>query len=134
MNKIQAYDFGQVKDKQVIERAKSLAGVQAKNYQVRLEDVYMAQLMTPETILGDSAEDYLLVRSTFDHMLTIWEASYQTRIQQFEDFHSDLVMTASPETAKKIFDTIECQSDKQERVDASFINIASELFVMEQDQ
>ncbi len=52
-------------------------------------------------------------------------------MQEFEDLHSDLVATASPETAGNAMDIIAGHKEKQTRNDTAFETFASELFQMQ---
>jgi hypothetical protein len=54
-------------------------------------------------------------------------------VQEFEDLHSDLVATASPETAGNAMDIIAGHKEKQTRNDTAFETFASELFQMQND-
>ena len=54
-------------------------------------------------------------------------------MQEFEDLHSDLVATASPETARNAMDIIFAQKAEQGRNDTAFETFASELFQMQND-
>ena len=126
-------DFWLTKDQRDVKKATDRVASQINNYSARLDDIFNAQLHTAEKITGQNANDYLLLKSTFDAFLASMETLYSWRIQQFEDLHSDLVATASPETARKAMDIIVGHQEEQERHDTSFETFASELFQMEHD-
>ncbi len=55
-------------------------------------------------------------------------------IQEFEDLHSDLVATASPETASVAVSNILDYAEGQARNDTAYETFASELFQMQHDE
>ena len=127
-------DFWLTKDQRDVKKATDRVASQINNYSARLDDIFNAQLHTAEKITGQNADDYLLLKSTFDAFLTSMETLYSWRIQQFEDLHSDLVATASPETARKAMDIIVGHQEEQARHNTAFESLASELFQMEHDE
>ncbi len=124
-------DFWLSKDQRAIKKAKASLETELNNYTARLEDIFNAQLQTPDTVEGENANDYLLLKSTFDAFLTLMENTYSWMIQEFEDLHSDLVATASPETASVAVSNILDYAEGQARNDAAYETFASELFQMQ---
>ncbi len=126
-------DFGLTKDQRDVKSATDTVAIQINNYIARLDDIGNAQLHTAEKITGENANDYLLLKSTFDAFLASMETLYSWRIQAFEDLHSDLVATASPETAKNAMEIIVGHKEEQARNDTAFETFASELFQIQND-
>ena len=126
-------DFWLSKDQRTIKKAKASLETEINNYTARLDDIFNAQLHTPDTVEGTNANDYLLLKSTFDAFLGFMESTYSWMIQEFEDLHSDLVATASPETANVAISNILDYKEGQARNDIAFETFASELFQMQND-
>jgi len=127
-------DFWLTKDQRDVKNATDSVSTQITNYVARLDDIGNAQLHTTEFITGKNSDDYLLLKSTFDTFLASMENLYTWRIQEFEDLHTDLVATASPETARKAMDIILGQKEEQSRNDTSHEIFASELFQMQNNR
>jgi hypothetical protein len=69
-------DFGLTKDQRDVKNATDSVSTQINNYIARLDDIGNAQLHTAEKIIGLNANDYLLLKSTFDAFLTNMENLY----------------------------------------------------------
>ncbi len=69
-------DFGLTKDQRGVKNATNKVATQINNYIARLDDIGNAQLHTAENITGQNANDYLLLKSTFDAFLTNMENLY----------------------------------------------------------
>ena len=127
-------DFWLSKDQRTVKKATTSLETEINNYTARLEDIFNAQLHTPETVEGANTDDYLLLKSTFDAFLASMESTYTWRIQEFEDLHTDLVATASPETARVAVSNILDYKEQEARNDTAFETLASELFQMQNDE
>jgi len=128
------YDFCAVQDKNLIEDGLWKSAQQMNEYDAKLEQVWAAQLLTPEFILGSNSNEYLVVKSTFNTFLSELEERYEARRQQFEAWNDDLVVSASTRVAREVFLAIEAYREREIIDQRGFENMASELFVMENEQ
>jgi len=128
------YDFCAVQDKNLIEDSLWASAQKMNDYDSKLELVYMAQLMTPQGITGDQSFEYKLVKNAFDALLDNFEIIYKKRQRQFEQFNDELVKSGAVRVARQVKLAIEAYREEEILKETHFQNLASELFVMENNQ